>query len=974
MDRDRPPYGPSDDADVSRPSEAPHRGRDDDQPRTGSGGDREKMDRPRFASRDRTAPRLPVEPTFDADSDLDAPKRSFERMGRFSRDGAGSKPGERREPVLGSERSRPVGPSTGREEPRPTGFSARRATTERSTPPEGSRSAESKPTADRDVRPQPSFRSRDRSTEPAPAAPEVPRERNRFLSGDRARSERPPFDPRGSSVARARDDVRPAPPTVPLRPAADERRAAPSRPASGERSWRADLAARSSQPPIEPKRPPASERSTRPETAEPAPGESVAPRRERPSFVDRERYSMRMPERFAADRPEAAPAAEPAAAPWSDPTPIAAPAPAAQSGDGDRSARPKRDWRSLRFSSRFAQPPKAYDLDEVGDRELSFDESASQEQRGPAEPQYAPASNLDDGSRDDDAALRRRFGRVRPASREPEPDYTMDVEPESPYADDDPAAEDLYAGAETVDDRAPFEERDDLAVGGYDDEDDYAADRYREPAAAPLGSEAYPIAESEYAETGYDTADFEPAPAYEDPEEPVDRTPRSRAQTRARDQLVYDDFDIRDRGEPPIAAVVDDRYDDFGAYADEPDPLRAEPRAGLDADPASYRGTFEDYEKKGRRGPMALLLALGGVAVVAGGLIVGYQIFSSDGGDRVPLVKLEDTPSKVAPDEPGGMSIPHQNKLIYDRIVGENSPVDEQVVPREEPVIDLNSQGEERQAGEPDSDLPAPPDAEENAVGEAAGDDTGRQEAADILRGDQSSDGGQLSQNFGVPVPPPGFSPSDSGTRVVEADPEPRDEPDATPEPSRIETISPPERSTASREPPPQPKLKPAIPPEPADVAPRSSESSAGPIQLSRPSDTSGGPAPAPSTAVESAPLSQAVVLPPPAPEPVQQQRQQVARAEPAPAPVTSSASGDYVVQTAAFRSEEEARDEYRKLRDKHGGLIASYGPLIQKADLGSRGVYYRLRLGPIDSKGAASNLCDSLLAAGEKDCLVRRQ
>jgi hypothetical protein len=682
---------------------------------------------------------------------------------------------------------------------------------------------------------------------------------------------------------------------------------------------------------------------------------------------------MRLPERFTADGPEAAPAPEPPAAPTaeprsesrSEPAPVAAPAPAGQSGEEDRPARPKRDWRSLRFSSRFAQPPKAYDLDEVGDRELSFDGSTSPEQHGASEPRYAPASDLDDGSRDDDAALRRRFGRVRPASREPEPDYRVDVEPESPYADDEAASEDLYAGAETVDDRAPFEERDDLAVGGYADEDDYTADSYREPATEPLGSESYPITESEYAETGYGTEEFDPAPAYEDPEEPVDRTPR------ARDQLVYDDFDIRDRGEPQIAAAVDDRYDDFGAYADEPDPLRAEPRAGLDADPASYRGTFEDYEKKGRRGPMTLLLALGGVAVVAGGLIVGYQMLSSDGSDRVPLVKLEDTPSKVAPDEPGGMSIPHQNKLIYDRIVGEDSPVDERVVPREEPVIDLNSQGEERQAGE---DLPALPDAEENAVGEAAGDDTGRQEAADILRGDQPPDSGQFSQNFGVPVPPPGFSPSDSGTRDVEADPESRDEPDATPEPSRIETISPPEQSTASREPPPQPKLKPAIPPEPADVAPRSSESSAGPIQLSRPSDTSGGPAPAPSTAVESAPLSQAVALPPPAPEPVQQQRQQVARAEPAPAPATSSASGDYVIQTAAFRSEEEARDEYSKLRDKHGGLIASYGPLIQKADLGSRGVYYRLRLGPIDSKAAASNLCDSLLAAGEKDCLVRRQ
>jgi hypothetical protein len=120
--------------------------------------------------------------------------------------------------------------------------------------------------------------------------------------------------------------------------------------------------------------------------------------------------------------------------------------------------------------------------------------------------------------------------------------------------------------------------------------------------------------------------------------------------------------------------------------------------------------------------------------------------------------------------------------------------------------MDLNSQDGQQQAGESDSELPEPPEPRDNG----SESDNGRQEAADILRGNQPAESGQLSQNFGVPVPPPGFTPPGDGQ--PEADPNARDEAESTPEPSRVETIAPPERTT-ERVVPPQPKLKPAIPP-----------------------------------------------------------------------------------------------------------------------------------------------------------------
>ena len=80
------------------------------------------------------------------------------------------------------------------------------------------------------------------------------------------------------------------------------------------------------------------------------------------------------------------------------------------------------------------------------------------------------------------------------------------------------------------------------------------------------------------------------------------------------------------------------------------------------------------------------------------------------------------------------------------------------------------------------------------------------------------------------------------------------------------------------------------------------------------------------------------------------------------------------MVQLASFRSEVEAAGEFRRLQSRHPQLVGALQQRIQRADLGASGTFYRLGVGPLGNKDQASRLCNSLIAAGEKDCLVRRQ
>ena len=99
------------------------------------------------------------------------------------------------------------------------------------------------------------------------------------------------------------------------------------------------------------------------------------------------------------------------------------------------------------------------------------------------------------------------------------------------------------------------------------------------------------------------------------------------------------------------------------------------------------------------------------------------------------------------------------------------------------------------------------------------------------------------------------------------------------------------------------------------------------------------------------------------------------AGAEPAreAAPDSAAASETewrYVVQLAAFSERESAEAAIPQLRERFPALLASLPFHIQRADLGSGGLWHRVRAGAFAQREEALLLCQAFAARGQ-DCLV---
>jgi len=81
---------------------------------------------------------------------------------------------------------------------------------------------------------------------------------------------------------------------------------------------------------------------------------------------------------------------------------------------------------------------------------------------------------------------------------------------------------------------------------------------------------------------------------------------------------------------------------------------------------------------------------------------------------------------------------------------------------------------------------------------------------------------------------------------------------------------------------------------------------------------------------------------------------------------------GGYAVQVSSQHSEADAKASFRELRAKYPQQLGGREPIIRRADLGAKGVYYRAMVGPFASIEAAASMCSSLKAAGG-NCLVQR-
>ncbi len=122
---------------------------------------------------------------------------------------------------------------------------------------------------------------------------------------------------------------------------------------------------------------------------------------------------------------------------------------------------------------------------------------------------------------------------------------------------------------------------------------------------------------------------------------------------------------------------------------------------------------------------------------------------------------------------------------------------------------------------------------------------------------------------------------------------------------------------------------------------------------------------PTSANASANAPLS----LTPGAPAAAEPPPARVAAVNPALAPAATS--GGYVVQVSSQKTEADAQASYRSLQGKFPNVLGSRAPLIKRADLGEKGVFYRAMVGPFGSRDEAVQFCGNLKTAGGQ-CVVQ--
>ena len=82
---------------------------------------------------------------------------------------------------------------------------------------------------------------------------------------------------------------------------------------------------------------------------------------------------------------------------------------------------------------------------------------------------------------------------------------------------------------------------------------------------------------------------------------------------------------------------------------------------------------------------------------------------------------------------------------------------------------------------------------------------------------------------------------------------------------------------------------------------------------------------------------------------------------------------GTHLLQLGAFRSEDAAASEWQRLNGRYSAILTGLNPDIERADLGERGVFFRLRGGPFPDETAATRTCDRLKAVGQGCIVVAR-
>ena len=333
---------------------------------------------------------------------------------------------------------------------------------------------------------------------------------------------------------------------------------------------------------------------------------------------------------------------------------------------------------------------------------------------------------------------------------------------------------------------------------------------------------------------------------------------------------------------------------------------------GLHADGYDRPGPPPELRDPPRRSrAVGAFLATFALAAFAGVVWYAYDRGLHAGSEATaPLIQADPSPIKVRPEQPGGLDVPNQDKLVYGALrpgQGEDSSVERLLPPPEKPA-------------EPPAPPPAPAASESPPAQDSGAPDSGAQDS-----------------DASTTVPIPARTPQAAPTTA-------QDGSGQTPAPVTSQSVPAPE-------PAPQPSAQVAQQPQASDIPPaKAPEPSAAETQVAVAVPP---PAPEPKPAPE----------PAPAPAPA---------AKPEPAPKPAASDGRFRVQLGAFRDEAAARGEWNRLTKRYPTVLGGLSLRIQQVDLGAgKGVFHRIQGGML-TEDAAEKACAALKAQNQACLLVR--
>jgi hypothetical protein len=366
------------------------------------------------------------------------------------------------------------------------------------------------------------------------------------------------------------------------------------------------------------------------------------------------------------------------------------------------------------------------------------------------------------------------------------------------------------------------------------------------------------------------------------------------------------------------------------------------------------------HRRRPRRGPLAIAALL--AVLVIGGVTV-IMLRSGGSSSPPPIIVADASPTKITPENAGTGEGDSQSKLIYDRVDPNSEIADSQLV---------------TSGDNPVADIPAIPEDDASSDvsrvilgGGPAIDGSAEESGSTDGRPAQVGGGTTVASSASEPAP---IGPKKVRTVVVR--------PDGTIVSS--EAVAPEEEATA-----PQNDVSGTL----AELPP-ASETPPAPASEENPllSNDFGAEVinnPVPDVAEPDNPIENSASIPdipPPSPRP-----EPVSRPAPSsptvvatpgssngPIDVTPGNSarsvpgglgGGFLVQVSSQRSEATALQTFSELQRRYPSILGDRAPNIQRADLGERGVYYRVRVG-YPTREQAVRMCENLKVAGG-DCLL---